>query len=73
MLMECLSVGRAISLPAIGTTAVKGTLRTTSAYARIRRQFGLSIGQMEGLQSPWPKWSSELMYLSPRGARRPPW
>lgn len=52
MLMECLSVGRAISLPAIGTTAVKGTLRTTSAYARIRRQFGLSIGQMEGVAEP---------------------
>lgn len=52
MLMECLSVGRAISLPAIGTTAVKMTLRNTSAYARIRRQFGLSIGQMEGVAEP---------------------
>ena len=52
MLMECLSVGRAISLPAIGTTAVKMTLRNTSAYARIRRQFGLAIGQMEGVAEP---------------------
>lgn len=52
MLMECLSVGRAISLPAIGTTATKATLRVTSAYARVRRQFGISIGQMEGVAEP---------------------
>lgn len=49
MLMECLSTGRAISLPAIGTTSIKGALRVTSAYARIRRQFGISIGNMEGV------------------------
>ncbi|WP_404402296.1 acyl-CoA dehydrogenase [Pelagibacterium halotolerans] len=49
MLMECLSTGRAISLPAIGTVSIKGALRTTSAYARIRRQFGISIGMMEGV------------------------
>ena len=52
MLMECLSVGRAISLPAIGTTATKATLRTTSAYARIRRQFGIAVGRMEGVAEP---------------------
>jgi acyl-CoA dehydrogenase len=49
MLMECLATGRAISLPAIGTVSIKGALRTTSAYARIRRQFGISIGVMEGV------------------------
>ena len=49
MLMECLATGRAISLPAIGTVSIKGALRTTSAYARIRRQFGIAIGMMEGV------------------------
>ena len=49
MLMECLATGRAISLPAIGTVSIKGVLRTTSAYARIRRQFGIAIGMMEGV------------------------
>ncbi len=49
MLMECLATGRAISLPAIGTVSIKAALRTTSAYARIRRQFGISIGMMEGV------------------------
>jgi acyl-CoA dehydrogenase len=52
MLMECLSTGRAISLPAIGTTSIKQALRVTSAYARIRRQFGIPVGLMEGVADP---------------------
>lgn len=52
MLMECLSTGRAISLPAIGSISIKQTLRATSAYARIRRQFGIPVGIMEGVAEP---------------------
>jgi acyl-CoA dehydrogenase len=52
MLMECLSTGRAISLPAIGTVSIKQSLRVTSAYARIRRQFGIPVGIMEGVAEP---------------------
>jgi acyl-CoA dehydrogenase len=52
MLMECLSTGRAISLPAIGTVSIKHALRVTSAYARIRRQFGIPVGMMEGVAEP---------------------
>ncbi|SFV26650.1 acyl-CoA dehydrogenase [Devosia crocina] len=52
MLMECLSTGRAISLPAIGSTSIKSTLRATSAYARVRRQFGIPVGTMEGVAEP---------------------
>lgn len=52
MLMECLSTGRAISLPAIGTVSMKQALRVTSAYARIRRQFGIAVGIMEGVAAP---------------------
>ncbi|MCS6759706.1 MAG: acyl-CoA dehydrogenase, partial [Candidatus Devosia euplotis] len=52
MLMECLSTGRAISLPAIGTTSVKRALRVTSAYARVRRQFGIPVGIMERVAEP---------------------
>ncbi|WP_435099792.1 acyl-CoA dehydrogenase [Arhodomonas sp. AD133] len=50
MLVECLSVGRAISLPALATAASKVSYRTTGAYARIRRQFKLPIGKFEGVQ-----------------------
>ena len=52
MLMECLSAGRAISLPSSSTAGAKAMLRFTSAYARIRRQFGLPISHMEGIEEP---------------------
>ena len=50
MLVECLSVGRAISLPALATAAGKVSYRMTGAYSRIRRQFKLPIGKFEGVQ-----------------------
>lgn len=50
MLMECLSIGRAISLPALSTAAGKFLYRTTGAYARLRKQFKTSIGQFEGVE-----------------------
>ncbi|HDL16827.1 MAG TPA: acyl-CoA dehydrogenase, partial [Rhizobiales bacterium] len=52
MLMECLSEGRAISLPATSTAAAKALLRNSTAYARIRKQFGLPIAFMEGVEEP---------------------
>ncbi len=50
MLMNCLSVGRAISLPALGTAAGKLATLTTGAYARIRTQFRMPIGKFEGVE-----------------------
>jgi acyl-CoA dehydrogenase len=52
MLMEALSGGRAISLPAQSTAGAKWTARVAGAYAAVRRQFGLSIGRFEGVQEP---------------------
>ncbi len=52
MLMECLADGRAISLPALSTGAGKVASRITGAYARIRKQFGISIGKFEGIEEP---------------------
>ena len=52
MLMECLSAGRAISLPSSATAGAKTMLRVTSAYARIRKQFGLPVSRMEGVEEP---------------------
>lgn len=51
MLMECLSIGRAISLPALSTANAKVCYRMTGAYARIRKQFNSSIGNFEGVQA----------------------
>jgi acyl-CoA dehydrogenase len=52
MLMECLAAGRSISLPSTSAAGAKSLLRNTSAYARIRKQFDLPIGKMEGLEEP---------------------
>ncbi len=50
MLMECLAAGRAISLPSSGAAGAKTMLRFTTAYGRIRKQFGLPVARMEGLE-----------------------
>lgn len=49
MLVECLSAGRGISLPALGTAIGHLTARTTGAYGYVRKQFGMSIGKFEGV------------------------
>ena len=50
MLVECLSIGRSITLPSTASGGAKMGAVTTGAYARIRKQFGLSIGRFEGVQ-----------------------
>ncbi|MEM7397665.1 MAG: acyl-CoA dehydrogenase [Pseudomonadota bacterium] len=52
MLMNCLAAGRAVSLPATGAAAAKAVARHSTAYARVRKQFGLPIGFMEGVEEP---------------------
>ncbi len=47
MLVECLSIGRSISLPACGTGNALFSCVTTSAYALVREQFNTSIGNFE--------------------------
>ena len=55
MLVECLGEGRGISLPALSTGAAKLSSRTIGAYARVRKQFGVPIGQFEGIEEPLAK------------------
>ncbi|MFQ3230405.1 acyl-CoA dehydrogenase [Reinekea sp.] len=50
MLLECLSIGRSISLPALGAGAGKYACLATGSYALTREQFGRSISQFEGVQ-----------------------
>lgn len=52
MLMESLAAGRSISLPALSAGAGKLVSRATGAYARIRKQFNMPIGQFEGVEEP---------------------
>jgi acyl-CoA dehydrogenase len=63
MLMECLAAGRAISLPSSSTAGAKAMLRFTTAYARIRKQFALPIGKMEGIEEPLAKMVEQTYVL----------
>ena len=55
MLVECLSVGRAITLPSNSAGGIKTIAVATGAYSRIRRQFRLPIGKMEGVEESLAK------------------
>lgn len=50
MMMECLVVGRGISLPGLSTAISQFCMRMSSAYALVRRQFHRPILQFEGIQ-----------------------
>ncbi len=50
MLMECLSDGRGVSLPALSAGAGKLACRAVGGYARVRRQFRTPVGRFEGVQ-----------------------
>jgi acyl-CoA dehydrogenase len=50
MLVECLSVGRVITLPSTSAGGAKSIALATGAYARIRRQFKMPVGKMEGIE-----------------------
>lgn len=47
MLMNCLSVGRSISLPAVGTSAGKASSYVSGRYAQVREQFNVPIAAFE--------------------------
>ncbi|EAR26534.1 acyl-CoA dehydrogenase [Pseudoalteromonas tunicata D2] len=55
MLVECLSVGRAITLPSNSAGGVKAIALASGSYSRIRRQFRLPIGHMEGIEESLAK------------------
>ncbi len=52
MLMECLSAGRSLSLPADAVGGAQLATRVVGAYATIREQFGVPIGRFEGIAAP---------------------
>ena len=50
MLMECLSIGRSISLPAVATASAAVAVVACSAYTQVRKQFKLPLYKFEGIQ-----------------------
>jgi acyl-CoA dehydrogenase len=64
MLMHSLTTGRAVSLPALSVAAAKFTCRNTGAYARIRKQFNVPIGELEGIEEPLARMAGETYILN---------
>ena len=64
MLMQSLATGRAVSLPALSAGTAKFTSRNTGAYARIRRQFNLSLGEFEGIEEPLSRIAGETYIIN---------
>jgi len=52
MLVNCLSVGRCITLPTGGAAYAKRVIMGTTAYTSLRRQFGVQLKGFEGIQKP---------------------
>jgi acyl-CoA dehydrogenase len=50
MLMECLAVGRGVSLPATANGSSKFVTQSILNYINIRNQFNMSIGNMEAVR-----------------------
>lgn len=55
MLVECLSVGRGISLPALGAAVAKVSYLTSGSYAYVREQFKTKLSDFEGIKEQLAK------------------
>jgi len=63
MLMECLAVGRGISLPALSTSTAEMTYLNVGTFSRIRQQFKISVGKFEGVQEANSEIASDTYML----------
>ena len=63
MLMECLGVGRGISLPALSTSASEISYLSVGAFAKVREQFKISVGKFEGVQDATSRIASNTYML----------
>ncbi|WP_251976556.1 acyl-CoA dehydrogenase [Salinicola avicenniae] len=52
MLVECLSVGRCITLPSGAAGIGRYAVGWSGGFTRIRRQFNVAVADMEGVQEP---------------------
>lgn len=59
MLMECLAVGRGVSLPATANGSSKFITHSMMNYINVRRQFNMNIGNMEAVREKFVE-----MYLN---------
>ncbi len=63
MLVECLSVGRCITLPSGASGTGRYVTGMSGGFTRIRRQFNLPVADMEGVQAPLARMAS-MAYIA---------
>ena len=63
MLVECLSVGRCITLPSAAAGLGATFTGWSGGFTRVRRQFGVPVAEMEGVQVPLARMAS-MAYIS---------
>ncbi|WP_193091448.1 acyl-CoA dehydrogenase [Halomonas colorata] len=63
MLVECLSIGRCITLPSGATGTARYALGWSGGFTRVRRQFNVPVAEMEGVQEPLARMAA-LAYIS---------
>lgn len=66
MLVECLSIGRCITLPSGATGTARYALGWSGGFTRVRRQFNVPVAEMEGVQEPWHVWRHWPTFRQPR-------
>ncbi|HEX8106454.1 MAG TPA: acyl-CoA dehydrogenase, partial [Kofleriaceae bacterium] len=64
MVMESLSAGRSLSLPADAVGGAQLATRAISAYASVREQFGVPIGRFEGVQAGLGRIAGTLYWMN---------
>ena len=64
MLMECLAVGRSISLPACAVGNAKLTTNYVGAYSVYRTQFKTMLADMEGVQEKLARIATETLKIT---------
>lgn len=64
MLVECLSIGRAITLPSTASGTSKMAAVVSGTYARLRKQFGLSVGRFEGVEEALARMAGHAYQIS---------
>ncbi|HEU0202049.1 MAG TPA: acyl-CoA dehydrogenase [Burkholderiaceae bacterium] len=60
MLMESLAAGRAISLPALGSSLQQAALYVAVGYGRVREQFGLQISRFHAVAALIARMAADL-------------
>lgn len=67
MVMECLGVGRCISLPSLSTSGAKLSTYITGAYASFREQFNTAVANFQGVEELLARMGSRTYMMDATG------